>query len=239
MFVSRALRFVERRIGAIADAIDPPPPPPPPPPVHVPPLPTAKELAHAQWVVDLGDKTLRLDYDLNESDLVVDLGGFEGQWASDIFSRYACTVHVVEPVKDYAQQIERRFERNGRIRVHQCALGASYGTIELSVSGDASSQFKSSGNSDTAQIVPFDVWMKENEVEHISLLKINIEGGEYDLLEHILNTGCIEKIDNIQVQFHDFVDDCDERMRSIQERLERTHTRTYHYIYVWENWRRL
>lgn len=235
MFVSRALRFVGRRIGAIADAIDPPPPPP----IHVPAPPTAKQLAHAQWVADLGDKTLRLDYDLNEKDLVVDLGGFEGQWASDIYSRYACMVHVVEPVKVYAQQIERRFARNGRIRVHQCALGAGYGTIELSVSGDASSQFKSGGNSDTAQIIPFDVWMKENDVGHVSLLKINIEGGEYDLLEHLLNTGCIEAIDNIQVQFHDFVDNSDERMKAIQARLERTHTRTYHYIYVWENWRRL
>lgn len=235
MFVSKALRFVERRIGAIADAIDTPAPPPA---VYVPPPPTAKELAHARWVADLGDKTLRLDYDLNSGDVVVDLGGFEGQWASDIFSRYVCTVHVVEPVSDYSQQIERRFERNDHIRVHQCALGATYGTMELSISGDASSQFKSGESSHSAQVVPFDAWMRETGVEHVGLLKINIEGGEYDLLDHLLDSGCVEKIDNIQVQFHDFVENSDERMRLIQERLERTHERTYHYTYVWENWRR-
>lgn len=236
MLVSRVLRFVGRRIGGIADAIDPPTTPPPQ--VDVPPPLTAKELAHARWVSDLGDRTLRLDYDLNSGDVIVDLGGFEGQWASDIFSRYLCTVHVVEPVTEYWQQIERRFEGNDRIHAHQCALGASFGTMELSISGDASSQFKSGESTLSAQVIPFDVWMRDIGVEHIALLKINIEGGEYDLLEYLLDSGCVEKIKNIQVQFHDFVENSNERMKLIQERLERTHERTYHYTYVWENWRR-
>uniref|UniRef100_A0A6M3XC74 Putative methyltransferase n=1 Tax=viral metagenome TaxID=1070528 RepID=A0A6M3XC74_9ZZZZ len=200
---------------------------------------TEKELAHARWVADRGDKTLRLEYDINSSDTVVDLGGFEGQWASDVFSRYLCTVHVVEPVTQYAESIAHRFERNKNIRLHQCALGASHGELRLSVSGDASSAFKEAEAAESAKVVPFTEWMTDQGIEHIVLLKVNIEGGEYDLLDHLISSGCIRKITNIQVQFHDFVQDADARMAQIQAGLSRTHVRTYHYPYVWENWRLL
>ena len=41
------------------------------------------------WLAVEGDATLRVDYDLDQDSLVFDLGGFTGQWASDIFGRYA------------------------------------------------------------------------------------------------------------------------------------------------------
>ena len=46
------------------------------------------KLRAAQWFKDNGDKTHRLNYNLNEKSIVFDLGGYEGQWASDIFSKY-------------------------------------------------------------------------------------------------------------------------------------------------------
>ena len=39
------------------------------------------------WIKHQGDKTHRLNYDLNEHSLVFDIGGYEGQWANDIFSK--------------------------------------------------------------------------------------------------------------------------------------------------------
>ena len=39
----------------------------------------------------------------------------------------------------------------------------------------------------------------------IDLLKINIEGGEYEVLENLIENDLIKNIDNIQIQFHDFV----------------------------------
>jgi len=69
-------------------------------------------------------------------------------------------------------------------------------------------------------------------------MKINIEGGEYDLLEHVIKIGAINNIRDIQIQFHDFVDDADIRMKYLLDELSRTHLPTYQYKYVWENWRR-
>lgn len=73
-------------------------------------------------------------------------------------------------------------------------------------------------------------------IDFIDLMKINIEGAEYDLLEHILNRDLAGRINNIQVQFHNFIENCGERMFAIQKKLGETHQLTYQYLYVWENW---
>ena len=80
--------------------------------------------------------------------------------------------------------------------------------------------------------------MMELGVKKIDLIKINIEGGEYDLLDHILEIGFVENIENLQIQFHNFVENSDSRMETIQTKLSQTHKPTYQYKYVWENWKR-
>ena len=68
-------------------------------------------------------------------------------------------------------------------------------------------------------------------------MKMNIEGGKYDLLEHLIVRGLILNIENIQVQFHDFVPDAASRMGGIKMNLAKTHVLTYEYESVWENWK--
>src|SRR5947209_19219821 len=62
-----------------------------------------------------GDRTLRLSYDLGPDSVVFDVGGFEGQWASDLFARYCCHIHLFEPVPAYADRIRSRFARNPKV----------------------------------------------------------------------------------------------------------------------------
>ncbi len=79
-------------------------------------------------------------------------------------------------------------------------------------------------------------FFEENKISSVDLMKINIEGGEYDLLEHLMSTNLVKAIKNLQIQFHDFFPDSRERMKKIQEALEHTHKLTYQYEFVWENW---
>ena len=68
------------------------------------------------------------------------------------------------------------------------------------------------------------------------LIKINIVGGEYEVLEILLKNNMISIFKNIQVQFHDFiVDNAKERMNAIQKKLALTHVLTFQYEFVWEN----
>jgi FkbM family methyltransferase len=194
--------------------------------------------SHAErWRAVRGDKTLRLDYDLDGSSVVFDVGGYEGQWASDIVAMYACTVHVFEPVPQYFDGISRRFARNPRVVVHPFGLAARTRSETMRIAGNASSVFGGAGPTLAVELVGITEFMQSARIERIDLLKINIEGGEYELLDHLLQHG-VDMITDIQVQFHDFVPDAAERRRQIQDRLSDTHVVTYQFPFVWENWRR-
>jgi FkbM family methyltransferase len=191
------------------------------------------------WFAANGDKTLRLSYNLNEGSVVYDFGGYEGQWASDIYGRYNCQVHVFEPYKPFFDNIVSRFERNNKIKVYPFGLGSSVADVPFSNLDDASSALNTSVQAtDTIRIESVSEFFASNNVGFIDLMKINIEGGEYDLLETLLDLGYIKSIDNIQVQFHDFLfDNARQRMESIQKRLSETHELTYQFDFVWENWK--
>ena len=188
------------------------------------------------WFDAQGDKTLRLEYDLSDNSTVFDLGGYEGQWASDIFSRYCCNIFIFEPVPAFANAIQRRYVKNTKIRVFPFGLSSTTQNTSLSLRADSSSQFKKSDNSVPVTFIKAADFLAEHDIKEIDLMKINIEGGEYDLLDHLIETGTTDLIRNIQVQFHDFIPDAKTRMVKIQERLSTTHTMTYSFPFVWENW---
>jgi FkbM family methyltransferase len=189
------------------------------------------------WCAAKGDKTLRLEYDLNADSVVFDIGGYEGQWASDIFGRYGCTIHVFEPVPAFADNIRRRFSRNPRIHVHSFGLAAAGRVVRMYEAADSSSLFQRSRNNIVVKLTGIAEFLEEEGIGQIDLMKINIEGGEYDLLEFLIERGLTYRIHDLQIQFHDFVDEAERRMYAIQQHLARTHYQTYAYEFVWENWR--
>ena len=189
------------------------------------------------WIKDKGDKTHRVDYDLNQDSIVFDLGGYEGQWASDIFCKYNCYIHIFEPVVTYSENIKKRFEKNNKVQVHSFGLASTNSSEKLSLSLDSSSIFGSGTNKIDIILVEAESFIHNSEIKFIDLMKINIEGAEYELLEYLIEEGIVSKINNIQVQFHDFVSDAESRMKSIQHNLRKTHYLTYHYEFVWENWK--
>lgn len=197
---------------------------------------TPKEKAHRDWLADRGDRVLRLDYPLNTESVVFDVGGYEGQWASDIFAMHQCVVHVFEPVSKFGDRIIWRFKKNEKIVFHSLALGGEDKDSKININENASSVYGSNGDIELIKVRKLSTMLDSLNLTRIDLLKINIEGLEYDLLDNILNEGLVEKIDNILVQFHDFVPDAEERMTRIQERLSLTHVPAYQYPYIWESW---
>jgi len=203
-------------------------------------LRTEQERRVLDWNQRGLDRTLRLEYELDERSVVLDVGGYEGQWASDIFAMYRCQVHVFEPVAPQAERIAKRFAKNDSIKVHEFGLAATTRSAIIGLEGDASSTLGSrqSGPRDEIRLVAIDSFLDDAGLTEIDLMKLNIEGGEYELLEHLLDRGLIARFRNIQVQFHDFLPDARSRMRAICERLRETHHPTYQVEFVWESWER-
>jgi len=193
---------------------------------------------HLKWVDIDGDKTLRLEYPLNNDSVVFDVGGYEGQWASDIFAKYLCNVYVFEPVKIFSALIAKRFEHNAMITVFPFGLSDHTSKTLISHEKDGSSVFHLTEDAEEIDLVCFLDFVKLHSIKKIDLLKLNIEGGEYDVLESLIKNNYIHNIGQIQVQFHSFVPDADDRMRKIQIALSETHQITYQFNYIWENWKK-
>lgn len=189
------------------------------------------------WFAVKGDETLRLDYDLNEKSVVFDVGGYKGEFASDIFCKYNAVIYVFEPIKSFFQIIQNKFVKNSKVKIYNFGLAAKDEQMQISMSDNASSVFLKTKDSETIQLKSVVNFIQENNIQSVDLIKINIEGGEYELLESLIENNLINVFKNIQVQFHDFLlDDGKERMNKIQENLSKTHQITYQYGFVWENW---
>lgn len=189
------------------------------------------------WFRDKGDLTHRITYDgLTEDSLVLDIGGYFGEWTSNIYSKYNCKVRIFEPVKEYFDYIESRFSKNKKIDVFNFGFSNVEKDDIISIANDASSLYLDFHRAEAVKIIKlknFNEYMDGCEV--VDLVKINIEGCEYDLLDSLSDEN-IKKLRNIQVQFHVFMKDCVTRRNNIRSRLSATHRCTYDYAFVWENW---
>lgn len=192
---------------------------------------------HSRWMQDRGDETHRLNYPLNSNSIVLDAGGYHGEWAQKINEKYGSEVYVLEPISSYYNGLLEKFKDNESIRVFNFGLSSAPGRFSINLDNASSSLYKPGTGKEEIEISTLDLFMMKEGIEEIDLFKINIEGSEFDLLEDIINKGIQTKIKNIQVQFHVFVQNCESRRDWIREELSKTHECVYNYEYIWEGWK--
>lgn len=173
---------------------------------------------------------------LEPESILFDVGGYRGEWAALMRSKYGCHVHVFEPHPGFAEQISNRFSEDGKVTVHPYALGSSEGILMLSDAADGSSAFSKGNPNIRGRIRNATEMLEKLGVEKIAVAKINIEGGEFDLLQHLIATGAIKKFQTITVQFHNFVPNAAAQRDQIHADLAKTHRCNWNYDFVWEEW---
>lgn len=200
----------------------------------------AKELNHedtvTRWTDDRGDYTHRLRYDLNRDSVVFDVGGYKGEWAASIYCLYTCKIHIFEPMIGFADIIEQKFGSNRDVKTYRFGLSRMSGNINFSALDDGTTQFRNAERQITGQVVDVAEFFAGHSIKNVDLMKLNVEGAEYDIIERLIESSNIEKVKNLQIQFHDFVPAAEHRRRLIQQALERTHVQMYNYDFVWEGW---
>jgi FkbM family methyltransferase len=199
---------------------------------------TTMERSHERWVADRGDERLRLDYPLDRSSVVLDVGGYEGRWAEQVAARFGCDLHVFEPVPAYADAIEARLGPGHGVTVHRYGLAGRDGEVAFTLAADGSSALRGIGTPVRVPMRAAAGVFDELGLVRVDLMKVNIEGGEYELLEHLLDRGLMPRIVHLQVQFHDFVPRAAARMDAILTRLAATHAPAWRYPFIWESWTR-
>jgi FkbM family methyltransferase len=191
---------------------------------------------YLKWYLARGDRTHRLNYDLTPNSVVFDLGSYRCQFIDEIYEKFHCSVYGFEAMPKFAKTLQNKYSSQPKIRVFPFGLSSSDKKVSLTDSEDASSANKVSGNAIAVDLKDIAQVIKDLNVESIDLIKINVEGEEFELLPRLVETGLQTKCKNIQVQFHTFIPGAEAKRAAIAQALEATHHRTWCYPFIWENW---
>jgi FkbM family methyltransferase len=173
----------------------------------------------------------RYEHDLNTESVVMDLGGYHGDWSARMADTYGCRIFCFEPIRENCRKILER--AIPRLTLFQCAVGAHTNLLSFGLSNDSTGVFARTGPQEQIWCVALD-FLTRLLPSRIDLLKINVEGMEYELLPGI---AALKVFKEIQVQFHGNVPNAGARRDAIREELSRDFECTYCTPFVWENWK--
>ena len=202
-------------------------------------LPDWKHRHYRRWLADSPKDELRFQYDLPPGADILDVGGYNGDFAARFIESCNANVTIFEPVPAFAAKIGSRFAREKRVRIHEAGLSDKDGIVDFYVNLDASSVFGASeGEKVRVALWDAEKFLEKCDADEWHLAKLNIEGGEYALLRRLIDTRRIEKFQYLQIQFHLNVPDAKKQYQELAKRLRHTHQLQWRYPFVWESWQR-
>ena len=181
-----------------------------------------------------GDDRFLYDFDLNENSVVYDIGSFDGEYFTSISKKYKCNIHAFEPVTSFYTDSIANLPP--KVTLNNFALGSDSDDFDIALAGNSSSIF-GTGEKVTCKKVKFVDYVKKAGTDRIDLLKVNCEGGEYELLDTIIKSEWLDKIDNIIIQFHTIDSIPEEERQRLVENICKTHTKTFSFPFVWEGFK--
>ncbi len=144
---------------------------------------------------------------VNGDAIILDVGANVGQFASlaaTLFSKES-TIYSFEPAKKTYADLVKKVSANTQIKTFHMGMGDAIGEIELFYDGEGSvlasayrinDQFK---YSEKVAISTVDIFCKEQNIQSIDLLKIDVEGFELNVIQ-----GAKQLIESKKVQFIQF-----------------------------------
>lgn len=142
--------------------------------------------------------------------IIVDIGANIGSfsiYAHRLNKELKPIIYAFEPHPDNANLIASNLKRNNieNYYIIQKAVAGANGVASFDISG-AFDSFKLGTNSDQSVEVTttkLSTFCSLNHIDKIDLLKIDIEGGEYDVIKHDLNF-INQKVGVMFIEYHNF-----------------------------------
>jgi FkbM family methyltransferase len=183
-----------------------------------------------------GGEEKRINYPLNENSIVFDVGGYTGNWGVKMFNKYNCNLYSFEPVKNFYSQYKSKI-KSSKFKIFNYGILDKDCSMSINVSNDSTSLYRNFANKETIQLRDISSVIDELLITNIDLMQINIEGGEYDVLNRIIDTGKINTIKRLQVQFHDIDTNSLNKKNNIITKLKNSHDLIWKYSeWIWELW---
>ncbi|MFT4519397.1 MAG: FkbM family methyltransferase [Halioglobus sp.] len=187
------------------------------------------------------NKHILHEIDLTETSVVVDVGAFTGAWAQHIVERYDPIIYAFEPNPKSFERLQELAVNNSKLKPMKYGLGDEDLIVDFTLNGLGSSMYEE--RSDHAhlplvkvEIAAVDRIWKELQLGNVDLMKINIEGAEFPLINKMIEADLIDKVDCFMIQFHEWHAGAYSKRKEIIEVLSKTHRLEWGYYFIWEKW---
>ena len=142
--------------------------------------------------------------------IIIDIGANIGSfsiYAHRLNKHLNPTIYAFEPHPDNANLTEANFKRNGLANYHivQKAVAGTNGIASFDISGAFDAFKLNTQSSDAIEVttIKLSTFCNDNNIDRVHLLKMDIEGGEYDVVQHDLDF-INEKVEVMFIEYHNF-----------------------------------
>jgi hypothetical protein len=136
---------------------------------------------------------------LNHNGCIVDLGCLYWDWSNFFLSKKR--IVGADPFEEETNPLIKGQTQRVSVELFRGLVSNYSGKVKLSNNGICTSIFNAVGDIE-CDVITWKNFIERFNVDEISVLKINIEGGEWDLIKSF-DSSDLEKIDQIAISFHD------------------------------------
>ena len=189
----------------------------------------------------IANKHILHEADLGPDSVVIDVGAFTGGWARHIVERYDPVIYAFEPNPNSFAKIEEMAGANPKLKPVPYGLGDKDEAVEFTLKGLGSSMYDERESAadvprTSVEIRAIDSVWNELQLGEVDLVKINIEGAEFPLLDKMIEADLLKQVRCFLIQFHEWHPGAYAKRRRIREELRKTHRLVWDYYFVWEKW---
>jgi FkbM family methyltransferase len=152
------------------------------------------------------DRNYSEKYDIEEGDVVVDIGFNFGIFSMGALNKGASKIYGFEPNKNIYQIVKDIFPEKEKVKIYNLAVSDKDEILTFFEGNNTLSSslmnkvvdFKEMYDVRSVNIINF---FNNNQINHIDFLKVDCEGAEYSIFESIPDD-FLKKIKKIHVEFH-------------------------------------
>ncbi len=201
-----------------------------------------------RWIIEGCYDTIWIDHPIDSNSNVVEFGGYKGRWSAAIAEKYNPNLFIYEPIGEFCEYLHHKLGDNPKVRIFNYGVSDKEETVEIYMREDSSSihdvsleygpKNRKSGRIEI-NLNPIDKVI--SDIGKIDLCQMNIEGSEYDVLNSLFDSGKIQSINRIIIEFHFERDQVYvDKRKMIQDRFVKSgYRQIWNYDWAFECWEKI
>lgn len=199
-----------------------------------------KDLFHKIRVKDFMSKDEKklFDIELKPNSIIFDVGGYEGNFTNRLLLKNRKSFfYIFEPIYKFYKSLNKKFENVDNVLVFPFGLYDEDKTVPLQFNFDRTShsgELDIDSQYELSNLKSISNFIIEKKFEQIDLLKLNVEGAEYEILDNLISTNLIGTVKTLLIQFHLNQSTDYSKYKILKKKILKTHDCEFKSIFVWE-----